>query len=79
MSTTIRVSEATRRRAADLAASTGRQMQVVVEEALIAYERAVFWQSFEDGYQRLADDPEAWARIQEERRREEPSLHDGLG
>lgn len=79
MSTRIRVSESTRRRAADLAASTGRQMQVVVEEALVAYERAVFWESFENEYQRLANDPEAWARIEEERRSEELSLHDGLG
>lgn len=78
MSTTIRVSEATRQRAADLAASTGQQMQVVVEEALVAYECALFWQSFEDGYRRLADDPDAWREVGAERRGEEPALRDGL-
>jgi predicted DNA-binding protein len=66
MSTTIRVSEGTRQRAADLAARTGSQMQVVVEKA------------FEDGYRRLADDAEAWDQIEAERRGEAPSLRDGV-
>ncbi|MGH3929500.1 MAG: hypothetical protein ACRDTF_05930 [Pseudonocardiaceae bacterium] len=78
MSTTIRVTETTRRRAADLAAHTGRQMQAIVEEALIAYERSLFWDSFEDGYRRLAEDPEAWQALQAERRGEEPALRDGI-
>ncbi|MGH3914881.1 MAG: hypothetical protein ACRDTC_15955 [Pseudonocardiaceae bacterium] len=78
MSTTIRVTETTRRRAADLAAQTGRQMQAIVEEALIAYERSLFWDSFEDGYRRLAEDPEAWQALQAERRDEEPALRDGI-
>lgn len=78
MSTTIRVSEATRRRAADLAANSGRQMQAIVEEALIAYERALFWESFESGYRRLAEDTQAWDEVQAERRGAEPALRDGL-
>ncbi|MDQ3505876.1 MAG: hypothetical protein M3446_09290 [Actinomycetota bacterium] len=78
MSTTIRVSEATRQRAADLAASSGRQMQAIVEEALAAYERALFWESFESGYRRLAGDTDAWDQVQAERRGEEPALRDGL-
>lgn len=76
MSTTIRVSEETRRRASELAARTGRQMQVVVDEALVAYERALFWESFDDGYRSLADDPEAWESVLAERRGEEPALGD---
>lgn len=78
MSTTIRITEATRQRAADLAASSGRQMQVIVEEALLAYERAMFWESFESGYRRLADDTDEWDAVQAERRGEEPALRDGL-
>jgi predicted transcriptional regulator len=78
MSTTIRVSEGTRQRAADLAARTGSQMQVVVEKALVAYERSLFWEAFEDGYRRLADDAEAWDQIEAERRGEAPSLRDGV-
>jgi len=78
MSTTIRVSEATRQRVADLAASSGRQMQSVVEDALVAYERAMFWESFEGGYGRLAEDADQWNEVQEERHGEGPALRDGL-
>jgi len=78
MSTTIRVSEATRQRVADLAASSGRQMQSVVEDALVTYERAMFWESFEGGYRRLAEDTDQWNEVQEERRGEGPALRDGL-
>ncbi len=79
MSTTIRVSETTRQRAADLAAKTGSQMQAIVEQALVAYERILFWEAFEDGYRRLADDAEAWDEVDAERREEAPALRDGLG
>lgn len=78
MSTTIRVSEETRQRAADLARATGTQLQVVVEEALIAYERDRFWEQFESGYARLADDPDDWESVQAERQVEEPALGDGM-
>lgn len=78
MSTTIRVSEEARRRAAYLAEVTGRQMQVVVEEALLAYERALFWESFESGYARISGEPEEWQSLQAERRAEEPALRDGI-
>lgn len=53
-------------------------MQVVVEQALMAYERTLFWESFEDGYRRLADDAELWEDVEVERRGEAPALRDGL-
>lgn len=53
-------------------------MQVIVEEALVAYERALFWESFENRYRRLAEDTDAWDAVQEERRGEESALRDGL-
>ncbi len=74
MSTTVRVSEQTRQRVAALAASTGRQMQVILDEAVAAYERELFWRAFEEGYERLADDPSAWSAIEAERRGESPAL-----
>ncbi len=77
MSTTIRVSEATRQRVADIAAATGRQMQAVVDDAVAAYERLVFWESFEAGYAALADDPERWGEVTAERAVEEQALGDG--
>jgi predicted transcriptional regulator len=76
MSTTIRVSETTRRRVADIAAATGRQMQAVVDDAVAAYERLVFWDAFEAGYEVLSDDPEQWASVGAERAAEEQALGD---
>ena len=55
------------------------QMQAVVDEALIAYERAIFWESFEAAYARLADHAEEWNEIVAERCGEEQALADGLG
>lgn len=78
MSTTIRVSEDTRRLAADLAQQTGRQMQQVVAEALEAYERALFWEALDAGYDRLAADPTASAEMAAELAGEAPALRDGL-
>lgn len=76
MSTTIRVSEATRQRVADIAAATGRQMQAVMDDAVAAYERAVFWDAFESGYDALVHDPEQWGSVVAERAVEEPALAD---
>ena len=78
MSTTLRVTEDTRDRIAAIAGETGEQMQTVVERAIDAYEREIFWRRFREGYERLADDPEAWAEIQAERDFESASLRDGL-
>jgi predicted transcriptional regulator len=76
VSTTIRVSEATRQRVADLAAATGRQMQTVVDDAVAAYERTVFWDAFESGYDGLTRDPDQWASVAAERAAEEQALGD---
>jgi predicted transcriptional regulator len=78
MSTTVRVSEETRRRAAALAKATGRQLQQVLEEAVTAYERELFWQQLTVGYEALADDKKAWAEVQAERATESGSLADDL-
>jgi hypothetical protein len=53
MSTTVRVSEETRQRAAAIAKATGRQLQQVIEQAVIAYERELFWQQMAKGYEAL--------------------------
>jgi hypothetical protein len=79
VSTTIRVSEDSRALAADLARRTGVPMQAVVAAALVAYEQALFWQALDEGYARLAADPEAWAGVTAERVGEAPALLDGLG
>ena len=49
-----------------------------MDEALIAYERALFWDSFEAAYARLADHTGEWDEIVAERRCEEQALPDGF-
>jgi predicted transcriptional regulator len=78
MSTTVRVSDRTRQRVAAMAATTGQQMQTIIDEAVEAYERELFWRGFEAGYEQLADDAEAWDEVEAERSAQAPALRDGL-
>ena len=78
MSTTVRVSEETRRRAAALAKATGRQLQQVIEEAVTDYERELFWRQMAEGYEALAEDARSWADVQAERTAEAGSLGDDI-
>ncbi|EIV95825.1 hypothetical protein FraQA3DRAFT_5677 [Frankia sp. QA3] len=74
----MRVSDRTRQRVAAMAASTGQQMQTIIDEAVEAYERELFWRGFEQGYDALAADPDTWDDIEAERSAESPALRDGL-
>lgn len=76
MSTTIRVSEATRSRFAALAKQTGRPMTQLLDEAAEALERDLFFHGLEHRYEQLRRDEEAWAEIEDERRVEAGSLRD---
>lgn len=76
MSTTIRVSEETRDRLASLADATGRPMTRVLDEAVDALERKVFFDRLNRRYQELRDDPAAWSEIEEERGAEDRALGD---
>lgn len=71
MSTTIRVPNRTRDRLAALAAATGRPMTAVVEDALDALERRVFFESLNARYGELRADDAAWAEVEAERAAEE--------
>ncbi len=76
MSTTIRVNERTRDRLAALAKSEGKPMIAVVDEALDALERRVFFNAFDTRYGVLRDDASAWAEIESERATEEKAIQD---
>jgi predicted transcriptional regulator len=76
MSTTIRVSEQTRDRLAALADATERPMTRVLDDAVDALERRVFFEKFNRRYQKLRDDSEVWAQIEAERRIEESTVGD---
>ncbi len=53
-------------------------MNVVLDEAVQAYERTVFWSELTRGYERVAADVEAGAEMEAERRGEAGALRDGL-
>ena len=76
MSTTIRVSERTRDRLAELAKATGRPMTELLDEAADALERRVFFDRLNAGYAELRDKPDAWKEIEAERAAESRVLHD---
>ena len=76
MSTTIRVSNGTRDRFARLAGVTGRPMTQLLDEAVAALERRIFFEQLALGYERLHDDPDAWAAVEAERRLEAGALAD---
>ena len=76
VSTTIRVSEETRDRLAVLAESTGRPMTRVLDEAVDALERRVFFDLLNRRYGELLQDAAAKADIEEERRVEEGARGD---
>lgn len=75
MSTTIRVPNRTRDRLAALAVAMGRPMTEVVEDALEALERRLFFESFNERYGELRAEP-AWTEIEGERATEEGALRD---
>lgn len=76
MSTTIRVDERTRDRFAQLSRVTGRPMTELVEEAVGALERRLFFDRFATRYSELRSDDTAWAEIEAERAAESGSLGD---
>lgn len=76
MSTTIRVSERTRDRFAELAKTTGRPMTELLDEAADALERRLFFEQFRARYGELRGDPDSWAEIEAERAGESSALAD---
>ncbi|MST32900.1 hypothetical protein GHK86_09235 [Acidimicrobiaceae bacterium USS-CC1] len=76
MSTTIRVSEETRSRFAELAKATGRPMTELLDEAVDALERRVFFDRLTTRYAELRRDADAWGAIEAERAAESGSLAD---
>jgi len=77
MSTTIRVSDITKRRVSAIATATGRRLTDVVDEAVEAFERRVFFDAFNSRFQELRSDEESWREIMEERQEEDGALGDG--
>jgi predicted transcriptional regulator len=76
MSTTIRVSETTRDRFAMLARTSGRPMSQLLDEAVDALERRVFFDQLSSRYEALRADANAWSEVEAERAVESGALRD---
>ena len=76
MSTTIRVSTATRDRFSRLASETGRPMTQLLDEAADALERRLFFDRLSQRYRELRGDASAWQEIEDERVAEDTATAD---
>jgi predicted DNA-binding protein len=76
---TIRVTDETHRRIAALSKQTGHPMTEVVDEAVEALERKVFFSELDARFLALRADPDAWREIEAERSQEESALSDDAG
>ena len=75
---TVRISQASYQILKELAEQTGQSMMDVLDKALDAYRRKVFFEQLNAAYAALRADPVAWAEVEEERRSMDGCLMDGL-
>jgi predicted transcriptional regulator len=75
---TVQISESSHRRLKELAEQTGQPMADVLDKALDAYCRQVFFEQLNAGYAELRADPAAWAAHQSELKQWDATLMDGL-
>src|SRR5271156_6416791 len=75
---TVRISEASHRVLRELAEQTGQTMMDVLDKALDAYRRKLFFEGLNADYAVLRADPEAWSEELVERKLWEATLMDGL-
>ncbi len=78
VSTTVRISDATRTKLRELAARTGQSMQEIVDQAVEEYRRRRFFDEVNAAYAALRQNPDEWQAEMAERRQLEGTLADGL-
>src|SRR5438067_1166238 len=76
---TVRISEASHQVLKQLADQTGQTMMEVLDKAVDAYRRKLFFEKMNAGYAELQADPAAWAEHLAERKLWDATLMDGLG
>ena len=74
----IQISEQSHRILRELAEQTGQAVEAVLEKALDAYRRKLFFAQLNAGYAALRADPDAWAELESERKLWDATLMDGL-
>jgi hypothetical protein len=75
---TVRLNESSHRILREMAEQSGKTMREILEKALEAYRRRLFFENLNAGYAALKADPKAWAAMEEERKAWEATLMDGL-
>jgi hypothetical protein len=76
--TIIAISEAAHQILQDIAEQTGQSLTDIVDKALDAYRRKLFFEQLNAGYAALRADPKAWTEELEERTLWDATLMDGL-
>jgi hypothetical protein len=74
----IPISEKSRQMLHELTERTGQSMTEILDKALDAYRRQLFFEQLNAGYAALRADPEAWAEELHERKLWDATLMDGL-
>ncbi len=77
-STTLRVSTELHDKIAHLAKARGQRMQDIIDQAIDAWERTMFWEEFNESWARVRRNPEQWAQVQAERAVWDRALKDGI-
>jgi hypothetical protein len=75
---TVRISEVSHRILRELAEQSGQTMTDVLDKAIDAYRRKLFFEQMNAGYAELRADPQAWAAAEAERKLWDATLMDGL-
>ena len=75
---TVRISAASHQMLKEVAEATGQTMMDVLDKALDAYRRKLFFEQLNVGYAELRANPEAWAEHLAERKLWDATLMDGL-
>lgn len=76
--TTVRISRKTRDIIQEMAQTSDRSMQDIMEEAIVAYQGRQLLEATNAAYAILKDNPGAWRELQEERAEWDAALNDGL-
>ncbi len=75
---TVPISEASYQLLKQLAEQTGQTTTELLDKALDAYRRKLFFEQLNAGYAKLRADPQAWAEHLAERKLWDATLMDGL-
>jgi hypothetical protein len=75
---TVDISENTHELLRELAEKTGQSTSVVLDKALDAYRRRVFFENLDAGYAEMRGDPQAWEAFCADQKEWDVTLMDGL-